>query len=91
MCVPGNHHPVATNHMLQFSSVVQRICTFDGHHSATYKGALNYSVPYEEYAPVNWFAVVDSILHISPIRKEISSHLQSVTATWVDGHHGASV
>ena len=82
MYVLGNCLPVAANHMLQFSSVVQRICTFDGHHSATYKGALNYSVPYEEHPPVNWSAVVNSILHISPIGEEISSHLQSVTATF---------
>ena len=46
MYVPGNRPPVAANHMLQFSNVVRRICTFDGHHSATYKDALIYSVPY---------------------------------------------
>ena len=91
MYVPGNHLPVAANHMLQFSSVFQRICTFDGHRSVTYRGTLEHLIPFKEDPPVNWFAVVDSILYISPIGEEISSHLQSVTATWVVGYHGASV
>ena len=91
MYVPENCLPVAANRMLQFSSVLQRICTFDGHRFAIYKGTLEHLIPFKEDPPVNWLAIVDSVLHISPIWKEISSHLQSVTATWVDDHHGASV
>ena len=36
----------------------------------------------EQLLPVNWPAIVDTILDIGPVGKELSSHLQSVTATW---------
>ena len=36
----------------------------------------------EQLLPVNWPAIVDAILDIGPVGKELSSHLQSVTATW---------
>ena len=88
--IPGNYHPVAANHIIQFSSVLQRICTLDHYLSVPYKVWINAFSTFGEHPPVNWPAIVDSIIHIGPIRKQLSSHLQSVTATWVDGRHKAS-